>query len=366
MDLEPWVAEKQERGAILLTKEFDWNEKDPSVFGLADKHVGWLEKADRVHLAVIHDGRVCTERGVVIGRENQLLGEVTPLSVPEHAEHSVFLRFRLPELNRKVKCAVAVFTDPINARNYCHYLFECASKLALHKEWIGWEEVDAVIVNEIALPFQKEIVGLAGIPEGKLVELRPDVHLLAKALYASSWQQFGVQPIPKWACETVRKLILPAARREGMKRWQPPRIVYISRRNYKRRRLVNEEEVMERLAGYGIEVVYLEEHSVLEQARIFHDAQVIVAPHGAGLANLVFCRKGTFVCEFRATFLSQYAMYGLLAAQNELEYRWLDCQVWKPERVRNAVDPELWVEPDSAMRMIEAALRTGTCEEGVT
>jgi len=34
-----------------------------------------------------------------------------------------------------------------------------------------------------------------------------------------------------------------------------------------------------------------------EQARLFHDADVVIAPHGGALANLIFCRPGTRIIE---------------------------------------------------------------------
>ncbi len=40
-----------------------------------------------------------------------------------------------------------------------------------------------------------------------------------------------------------------------------------------------------------------EDLSVREQARLFHDAEIVIAPHGAALANLVFCRPGTHILE---------------------------------------------------------------------
>ena len=42
----------------------------------------------------------------------------------------------------------------------------------------------------------------------------------------------------------------------------------------------------------------LEEMSWREQVAAFAAARVVVSPHGAGLANVVFCREGTRVVEF--------------------------------------------------------------------
>lgn len=43
--------------------------------------------------------------------------------------------------------------------------------------------------------------------------------------------------------------------------------------------------------------VTTEDLSLIEQIVLFHNAEIIVAPHGAGLVNLLFARPGTKVIE---------------------------------------------------------------------
>ncbi|MBI4553232.1 MAG: glycosyltransferase family 61 protein, partial [Candidatus Latescibacteria bacterium] len=51
------------------------------------------------------------------------------------------------------------------------------------------------------------------------------------------------------------------------------------------------------LRRFGFEKHVLRGLSVKEQAALFASATVVIAPHGAGLANLVFCSPGTKVIE---------------------------------------------------------------------
>ena len=57
-------------------------------------------------------------------------------------------------------------------------------------------------------------------------------------------------------------------------------------------------QVEKLLARYGFETVYLETMSISDQVRLFQTAEFIIGPHGAGLANLLFCEPGTKVIEF--------------------------------------------------------------------
>ena len=96
--------------------------------------------------------------------------------------------------------------------------------------------------------------------------------------------------------------------------------LYISRERAKRRRVANESELWTELAGHGFVKLHLEELTWAQQITAFRAAKVIVAPHGAGLANLVFCQPGTKVIElFHRSYVSP--LYWQLAALKELDYR---------------------------------------------
>jgi capsular polysaccharide biosynthesis protein len=51
------------------------------------------------------------------------------------------------------------------------------------------------------------------------------------------------------------------------------------------------------LTKLGFETHYMETYPLAMQAQLVADAKIVVAPHGAGLANLLFARKGTSVVE---------------------------------------------------------------------
>lgn len=67
--------------------------------------------------------------------------------------------------------------------------------------------------------------------------------------------------------------------------------LYISRAQARVRRVLNEAAVMEVLGAFGFRSCRLEDLSFAEQVRLFGAAEVVVAPHGAGLANLLFAGR---------------------------------------------------------------------------
>ncbi|MCE6078184.1 glycosyltransferase family 61 protein [Agrobacterium vitis] len=87
------------------------------------------------------------------------------------------------------------------------------------------------------------------------------------------------------------------------------------------RRVVNEKAVCTLLESHGFEIITPGELSVKEQVVAFRDAEIIVAPHGAGLANLVYCQPGvkTRVIElFQARCVN--ACYARICQAKGLDY----------------------------------------------
>ena len=80
--------------------------------------------------------------------------------------------------------------------------------------------------------------------------------------------------------------------------------------------------MIEFLSDLGFQMVTLESLSVLEQAALLANAQVVISPHGGGLTNLVFCAPGTKVIEiFSPKFV--YPCYWLVSNLVNLEYYYL-------------------------------------------
>ena len=96
--------------------------------------------------------------------------------------------------------------------------------------------------------------------------------------------------------------------------------IYVTRDRARRRRVANEAEVWAQLEPRGFVKLRAEELTWAEQINAFRQAKVVVGPHGAGLANLIFCRPGTRVVElFNRAYVN--GLYWRLAALRGLDYR---------------------------------------------
>ena len=97
------------------------------------------------------------------------------------------------------------------------------------------------------------------------------------------------------------------------------RKIFISRDDAKTRKLVNAEKLMMALKGW--EMITLEKLSIKEQVRCFAEASHVVATHGAGLANLLWCEPGTKVIEIQDPKMISKKVYPVLSHHLGLEHK---------------------------------------------
>ena len=98
---------------------------------------------------------------------------------------------------------------------------------------------------------------------------------------------------------------------------------YISRAKARKRHLQNEAQLLPILARYGIEVLHFESLAIVQQIDLARRLDWWLAPHGAGLANMIFMPKHAKGCEIRPTESSGQYCYEKLARALGLDYHWL-------------------------------------------
>ena len=99
----------------------------------------------------------------------------------------------------------------------------------------------------------------------------------------------------------------------------PTRRIYVSRGDSQRRPLRNEAAVVSLLSMHGFTVVQLDGMAVRDQVLLFAEASHIVAPHGAGLSNLLFCTPGATVCELLPSHYVNWC-FRRIASLRQLRY----------------------------------------------
>jgi capsular polysaccharide biosynthesis protein len=115
--------------------------------------------------------------------------------------------------------------------------------------------------------------------------------------------------------QSVRSALAPPGAVKATRR------VYISRSRAARRALRNEQAVWAELRRHGFERVFMEDLEFARQVELMAETAILVAPHGAGLTNMMFCAPGTAVVEIANLDFPNPNFYALACALG-LEY-WL-------------------------------------------
>jgi len=73
--------------------------------------------------------------------------------------------------------------------------------------------------------------------------------------------------------------------------------IYIRREGANYRKILNEADLISKLRKLEFEIINPQHFEILEQMKIFANAEVIVGPHGSNMSNIIFCSKGTKIIE---------------------------------------------------------------------
>lgn len=187
-----------------------------------------------------------------------------------------------------VRCenAAAVWSHPW--MGYYHWMIDVAPKIALFQSHLG-NELDGwkLCYPRTGERYEIETLEMLGVPGDAIMDTRQIRTVEASQVaYCRLPGWYEIQTAAMILRERILGLISP---RSGQRR------IYLSRCG--RRKCTNENEVFAALRERKFEFVEDIPRSVEEQIRIFGSAGVVVAPHGAALTNLLWCRKGTKVVE---------------------------------------------------------------------
>lgn len=287
-------------------------------------------------LAVIPQGRIWVNRGIsvnnsaIITSNDRLLADLSLEFGKQPQDNLIFEQWKLPSV--RVLSGNAVVLTMAKGEIYFHWMLDLLPKFKLLSLGnIDLARVDYFIVNSIQSSFQKETLGCIGIPEDKVLESTVYPHIKADRLIVPSLPSLSGNPT-KWVCEFLREQFL--SHNSSYDRTIDR--LYISRKNARYRKVIDEDRICQFLTEkLGFETVALETLKVKEQAALFNRIKVIIAPHGAGLTNLVFCSPGTTVIEiFSPNYVN--VCYYSLCQEIGLNYYYLIGEGMQPNK---GIDP---------------------------
>ncbi len=250
-----------------------------------------------------------------------------------------------------------VITDEFPGPNLCHFLLDHATRLELYRR-AGVAIAETLVIGpELHAEYQAETAERMGVRSYLHVNRRARVRV--SRLWVSSNCHNQRHPAhwgAAWALDAVRGKFDLAPRHPG-------RRLLVSRRDSPWRRIRNEAQLMDLLEPLGFEIIVPGELTFAEQVAAFRDATHIIAPHGAGLANILWCAPGTSVLEVFHPHYGTWA-YAMLKDILTLDYAALvardadseapdfnDTSLPREQMVQHA-GRDMWVDPNELERWL--------------
>lgn len=187
-------------------------------------------------------------------------------------------------------------------RNFSHVLADLLPRVWQIRR--AGPEPEAWITPANPPEWLEDLLDMIGIRAPFRLSLNSGEQIRADRLLVGSGSGFAPMTAP-WVLGALGELIGPPG--SGKRR------ILVRRVEAPRRRWIQEEEAVEILAKWDIEPVIFERLSIAEQLQITRTANVIVGPHGAGLAHILCAGQNGLLLEVTDPKLSHVDFWGLAA-----------------------------------------------------
>ena len=222
---------------------------------------------------------------------------------------------------------LSLLTGGAGNKNYWHWLYDVLPRVGLCSESINLNKIDFFLIPSLLKNFQNESLDILNIPRQKRLSSEKFRHIKAKELIMTDHPVVttgdatkDIQNIPLWITKWLKSVFIY---NETKNKKNDKPFIYIDRNesvlNDPPMRIIsNENEVKKYLKDNNFESVKLGEVSFKEQIDLFNNAECIVGLHGAGFANLSFCKPNTKVIELKG--INAGPVIENLAKKNKLNY----------------------------------------------
>ena len=220
---------------------------------------------------------------------------------------------RLCVIPKKISKAIWI-TDELSI-NYFHWFTDALPKLVASENFLK---------DHLVLLPKKYQVKTYVIQSLKILNISPLFFDSAKLLRVRQLLLPGyTAPTGNYNKEIINKLrkkfFNPAQNKTGKK-------LYISRKKALRRKITNEEDVVNLLRQYDFEIHFFEDYDFYKQIELAQQAMHLISLHGAGLTNMVFMQDKGKILELRNEDDNHNNCYFSLASDLGHDYYYLLCK----------------------------------------
>ncbi len=262
-------------------------------------------KNSRLYTDTIHNTAIIKNNQIIEGASFQY-----KINKIVNVQENIVFDIGTPKFKKKLKGTVlSLLIGGGGNSNYWHWLFDVLPKIKIVSSLIDLKEIDYFLFPNIEEKFQIETLNLLNIPLKKRLSSKKFKHLEADQIITVDHPyNFLNDPfkdsldIPKWITIFLNKTFNLL---ETYDKNIFPKKIYIDRSDSKSnnknlRKITNENEISAYLKKDSFKLIRLSDYKFIDQVRLFNNAEIIIGLHGAGFANLVFCKTNTKIIEFKS------------------------------------------------------------------
>jgi len=239
-------------------------------------------------------------KGIVINKEKEVILESTIFQLEYlnilSSNHIVKFQKLLPTSSEDKVFSLLNKLD----NNYYHWTLESLTRLLLVHDLPFFKDYKVVIKHK-PLPFIKaSLQFLFNLNENQIIEKPLYKRIKAKEALIVSFPHIRnetTQNTNTYYPFIIQQLNELANRRllERKIKFNTPKNIIISRKNATERKIINEATLEESLQSYNFKCISLESLSFIEQVTLFANANIVIATHGAGIANIIYSKKALLI-----------------------------------------------------------------------
>lgn len=195
---------------------------------------------------------------------------------------------------------------------YQHWLTQCLPAI----DWSlrNRENEKVCLILPTLVGWQEEMLGLLGHGDVSRFVMQPDAqYRIPRAEYSEFLHGRTSFGLSLSARDTYRRMLHSVPLRPG------ELVIYVRNARPYYGALLNDDELVSFLASRGVYILEADALSTADRINLFRQADIVIGPHGDGLADVVFCKSGALLWELMPDFMHN-SSYNHLAHAADVDY----------------------------------------------
>jgi capsular polysaccharide biosynthesis protein len=288
-----------------------------------------IKKDEFINLYKILNGRIYTDNSTNVAyiKHNNLIPKIS-YQQNKHSfgllKNNSVLKKGTPAFKKRIVGKVLSLVQGASGSNYFHWLFDLLPKIEILSKNNRLKDIDFFYVPTIN-SFILKTLKIYGIKEKQLINSSTQKHIEADEVLTFEHLYFkkgnfhnSFEMIPKWVILFLQKKFIKFKKKVSIKKR-----FFIDRTDskYDHYKVSNQIELKKILKKNGFDYIQLSKIDWYKQIYIFNNAKTIIGLHGAGLANIVFCKKNTKIFEILIKNDSKRNLYKYVSEKIKLNYK---------------------------------------------